>query len=300
MKIMITGANGFLGQHLCRFLENSHTIFATGRGEKRVSFPGVRYLAADITDPSSLQQLLLDTEAEVIIHAAAMSRPDECDTNRMLCDDVNINGTKHLVDAAKHLTHQPHFIYISTDFVFGDGGPHDENAVPSPLNYYGESKLKAEKVVEQSGLQYTIVRPVFMYGETWEGMRPTFLHWVKESLEIGKRIKVVSDQVRTPTYVGDICKGIATAIEQRATGLYHLSGEERLTPYDMAVHFAKFAGLNASLIEPVTEETFKEPVQRAKQGGLRIEMAKRQLGFAPVIFEEGLRRSFPDNSDKTF
>jgi dTDP-4-dehydrorhamnose reductase len=292
MKVLITGANGFLGQHLCRLLRNSHTVFATGKGNKRIPFEDVNYHPAEITDSNSIEELLKKTAPQVIIHAAAMSKPDECDVDRELCDAINITATRHLINASGKLELKPHFIYVSTDFVFGEGGPHDEEAIPSPLNYYGESKLKAEKIVEQSGLLYSIVRPVFMYGETWEGIRPTFLGWVKQSLEEGKQIKVVSDQVRTPTYVGDICKGIATVVEQKATGLYHLAGEERLSPYDMAVRFAKFSGLNENLVEPVTGETFKEPVQRAKQGGLKIGKAKQQLGFVALSFQQGLQQMF--------
>ena len=184
-------------------------------------------------------------------------------------------------------------MYVSTDFVFGNGGPHDEDAVPAPLNYYGEGKLKAEKLTASSKLPYTIIRPVFMYGETWNGMRPTFLHWVKQSLEERKAINVVNDQVRIPTYVGDICKGIASAADKQATGLFHLAGEERLSPYEMAVRFANFSGLDESLIIPVTEETFKEPVERAKQGGLLIDKAKKMLDFSTISFAEGMVKTFP-------
>jgi dTDP-4-dehydrorhamnose reductase len=292
MKILITGANGFLGQHLCRFLKVNHSICATGRGGKRLPFADVKYYPCDITDINAVKQLLSAVQPEVIIHAAAMSKPDECDTNRELCDRINVLGTRHFIDAAELLNHQPHFIYISTDFVFGNGGPHDEEAVPAPLNYYGESKWKAEQVTSASSLLSTIVRPVFMYGETWEGMRQTFLHWVKQSLSEGKSIKVVSDQVRTPTYVGDICKGIASIIDKQVTSLYHLAGEDRLSPYDMAVHFARFAGLDESLIIPVTAETFKEPVERAKEGAVKVDKAKRELGFKPISFQEGMKKIF--------
>lgn len=292
MKILITGANGFLGQHLCRFLKADHSVFATGRGEKRIPFTDVQYFPCDITDNSSIDQLLNTVQPEVIIHAAAMSRPDDCHTNRELCDSINVLGTQHLIAAAQQLKRPPHFIYISTDFVFGNGGPHDEDAAPAPLNYYGESKLKAEEITASSSLRYTITRPVFMYGDTWEGMRGTFLHWVKQSLQEGRSIKVVSDQVRTPTYVGDICKGITSIIDTEATGLFHLAGEERLSPYDMAVRLAYFLGLDESLIIPVTGETFKEPVERAKQGGLLIGKAKRMLGFSTIRFEEGVTKTF--------
>jgi len=290
MKVLITGANGFLGQHLCRHLMAAHSILATGRGMNRIPFNDIEYKSADITDGDAVTELVNAFEPEVIIHAASMSKPDECDIDRELCDQINVKGTQHFIDAAEQLKHRPHFIYVSTDFIFGNGGPHNEDAIPAPLNYYGESKLKAEQITLASSLLNTIVRPVFMYGEIWDGVRPTFLHWVKQRLSEGETIKVVSDQIRTPTYVGDICKGIASIIHKRVTGIYHLAGEEKLSPYDMAVNYARFLEADASLIIPVTAENFKEPVERARQGGLLTDKAKRQLGFTTISFEEGMRR----------
>jgi dTDP-4-dehydrorhamnose reductase len=116
------------------------------------------------------------------------------------------------------------------------------------------------------------------------------LNWVQESLEAEKVIKIVNDQVRTPTYVGDICNGIRSIIEKRAGGLYHLGGKDRVSPYGMAVHFATLLGLDTSLIEPVTAETFKEPVRRVKDGGVLIEKARRELGYEATALDEGLSR----------
>lgn len=288
MNILITGANGFLGQHLCRSLRNQHKVIASGKGLKRIPFEDVVYVEADISSGEEVENLLRFAEPEVIIHTAAMSKPDECEKNKALCIDINVKGTQHIVEAAKTLNKPAHLIYTSSDFVLGDDGPHTEDAIPVPLNFYGETKLAAEKIVEESGLLYSIVRPVFMYGEIWEGMRPTFLHWVKESLENGKRIKVVCDQLRTPTYVVDICKGIHSIIKKKAGGLYHLAGEELLTPYDMAVKLAIHLQLDISLIEAVTTATFRELVQRAKKGGLIIHKAKDDLGFVPLSFHEAL------------
>jgi dTDP-4-dehydrorhamnose reductase len=287
MKILITGGNGFLGQHLCKFLKEDHEIFAISTGDKRIPFDDVRYNSVDITDANNLNKVFEDVQPDVVIHAAAISKPDECNTNRLLCDNVNVEGTRNVVNAAKSIKDSPHIIYISSDFVLGEGGPHDETAVPAPLNYYGNSKLIAENIVASGGSMNTIIRPVFMYGETWQGMRSTFLHWVKQSLEEGKTIKVVSDQIRTPTYVVDVCKAINAVIEKKVEGLFHLGGEERVSPYEMAVRFSQLMGLKTSLIEAVTAETFAEPVQRAKQGGVLITKAKRELNYCPLTLQQG-------------
>ena len=119
-----------------------------------------------------------------------------------------------------------------------------------------------------------------------------FLHWVKTNLEAGKKIKVVSDQQRTPTFVNDICNGIISIINKKVTGAFHLAGKDVLSPYQMAVITAEVLGLDSSLIENVTSETFPEPVKRAKRSGLLIDKAKATLGYEPVSFAEGVKASF--------
>jgi dTDP-4-dehydrorhamnose reductase len=289
MEILVTGANGFLGQHLCRYLKERHSVHATGKGEKRLPFDDVKYFSCDLVNAAKVEQIVQNLRPDAIIHTAAMSKPDACLQEPELCRAVNIQAIRSIIDAVKQVNKDIHLVYTSSDFVLGDDGPHDENAIPAPLNFYGETKLEGEKVLANSGLQYTIVRPVFMYGETWSGMRPTFLHWVKESLEAGKQIKVVSDQQRTPSYVGDICKGIEAIIARKAKGLFHLAGAEIVSPYEMAVQFAELLQLDAGLIEAVTAATFPEPVDRAKNGGLKIDKAIRELDYKPISLQEGLQ-----------
>lgn len=292
MNILITGSNGFLGQHLSVFLANSgFQVIAASRGACRTpEMININYCDIELTNVSKLENVFAQFLPEVVIHTAAMSKPDECDADKDLCILHNVTVTEHLLTLAKK--YAARFIYVSTDFIFGENGPHTEQAIPDPLNFYGESKWMAEKLVNEAGIQSAIVRPVFIYGKIREGMRPSFLHWVKNNLEQGKPIKVVSDQLRTPTYAPDICKGIETMIRQKATGAYHLAGKDVLSPYQMALTVADVLKLDASLVEAVTADTFPETVKRAKKSGLQINKAIQELGYAPVSFEKGVKLSF--------
>jgi dTDP-4-dehydrorhamnose reductase len=295
MKVLITGANGFLGQHLALYLAiKGYNTIASNRGECRiVQKNSIQYYCADMTDELKVASMITAVQPEVVIHAAAMSKPDECNNNKESCLLVNVEATKCLLKSLRSLQHvQPHFIYISTDFIFGENGPHSEDDIAAPLNFYGETKLRAERLVRESGLTHTIIRPVFIYGPTLPGMRPSFLHWIKNNLEQNKPIKVVSDQQRTPTFVTDICKGIETIIKKKITGVFHLAGKDLLSPYQMATSVAIFLNLNTALIENVTSETFAEPVKRAKRSGLKIDKARKLLGYEPVSFEEGIKLTF--------
>jgi dTDP-4-dehydrorhamnose reductase len=292
MKVLVTGANGFLGQHLCMHLANhGFIVLATGRGVRKL-LPNVvvQYQPIELTSKADVVATITTLKPNVIVHTAAMSKPDECDVNRSACLLNNVEATKHVLEAASLIGAS--VIYTSTDFVFGEGGPHSEEDEPAPLNFYGQSKLLAEELVMKAGSQHAIMRPVFIYGKAWEGMRPTFLHWVKHNLEQGKPIKVVNDQFRTPTHVQDLCKGLEAMIRKQATGIYHLAGREILTPYQMAITVAKVLELNDSLIESVTAETFAEPVKRAKKSGLAIDKAAKELGYQRRSFEEGVKETF--------
>ncbi len=292
MKVLITGANGFLGQHLTLFLvAKNFEVFAAGRNNCTIPNQHLfTFINLQLTQKQAVDDAVQKIQPHIIIHTAAMSKPNECEQNKDVCLLNNVDATSYLVAAANNV--QAKFIFISTDFVFGEGGPHQEDEKPSPLNFYGQSKLLAEKIVQANIPQYTIVRPVLIYGKIWNGIRPTFLHWVKNNLEIGKAIKVVSDQLRTPTFVNDLCNGIVSIIYKNATGIFHLAGKDVLSPFEMALTVARVLHLDNSLIENVTSATFHEPVQRAKQSGLYINKAIQQLDYKPTSFEEGVRLTF--------
>lgn len=291
-KILITGANGFLGQHLTLFLaEEKFKVIASGRGICRIPRNlDFEFETIDLTDEAAVQKMVADVKPEIIIHNAAMSKPDECENDKPACILNNVTATEYLVNAANRIGAK--IIYISTDFIFGEDGPHEVDAVPAPLNFYGESKLMAEKLVQTVANDFAIVRPVFIYGPAWQGMRPSFLHWVKNNVEAGKTIKVVNDQLRTPTYVTDICKGLKTIILNDINGIYHLAGKDILSPYEMAIAVADVLSLDKSLIISVNADTFPEPVARAKKSGLKIDKSIQDINYQPVSFKEGVLLTF--------
>jgi dTDP-4-dehydrorhamnose reductase len=293
MKVLVTGANGFTGQHLVKTLvDKGFEVIATSRNESKLpSYSNLTYYNIDLTDVRNVENLFDLTKPDAVIHTAAMSKPDECAANPNLCTSNNIQATRHLLDAATKVGTQ-HFVYLSTDFIFGEGGPHAEEDAPVPLNLYGASKLEAEALVNAATLKTTIIRPVFMYGPVWENLRPSFIQWVAGKLQNGEPIKVVTDQARTPTYIGDLCWGIRKIINDKVPGVFHLAGKDIVSPYDMAVAVAKHLNLPLGLIEPVTASTFPEPVKRAQRSGLKIDKAVSMLGYAPHSFTEALQKCF--------
>lgn len=295
-RILITGANGFMGQHLIHFLQDKNVdIIGTGKGASRLPQDFTfQYISCDLCKESEVEEMIIKANADVIVHTAALSKPDECENDKERCIQINVKATEFLLKHSQMQNSKTHFIYISTDFIFGENGPHTEDENPNPLNFYGESKLMAELVVKNYNLNYSIVRPVFMYGKIWGGLRPSFLHWVKKNLEEGKKIKVVSDQLRTPTFIDDLSWGVYQIILNESFGVYHIAGKNIISPFEMAITVADVLRLDKTLIENVTSETFPEPVKRAKKSGLLIQKAIKELNYNPLSFEEAVLKTFSD------
>lgn len=293
MKILITGANGLLGQHLVNklFNETLHEIIATGNSEPRFILQDsrVHYHSLDITDGMAVNALLEKLMPDTIIHCAALTQVDECELNPVKAWTVNVTATRFIVDAAKKIN--AFLIFISTDFVFdGLNGPYKEEDTVNPVSYYGSTKVAAEKAVAESGLDYAIVRTCLLYGNILAGTRSNIIAWVKENLEQGKKIKVVSDQWRTPTYIEDLAKGLLLIMEKKATGLFNISGDDFLSPYDMAMATADYLHLDKSLIEKVDASVFTQAAKRPATTGFIIDKAKEKLGYASLSFKEGLQK----------
>ena len=294
MKILITGANGFLGYYLVeQLLNKNYEVIATGRGQSRLPFSkhkNFHYEEMDFTDPFSIHDVFEKIKPEVVVHAGAMSKPDECELDQMKAYLVNVEGTVQLLINAEDI--KSFFIFLSTDFVFdGERGMYKENDTPGPVNYYGRTKLEAEEAVKEYEFDWAIVRTVLVYGINHSGHN-NILKIVKEKLEKGEEYNIVDDQVRTPTYVEDLATGIVTIIEKKATGVFHLSGKDMLTPYQMAIKTAEHLNLDSSLLKKVTAESFSQPARRPLKTGFVIDKARKELGYEPLSFEEGLKKTF--------
>ena len=294
MKILVTGANGFLGYYLVeQLLAKDFLVTATGKGECRLPFThhlNFQWLSMDFTDPFSIHDVFENIKPDVVVHAGAMSKPDECETNQMVAYLVNVEGTVQLLINSSDI--KCFFVFLSTDFVFdGEKGMYNENDIPNPVNYYGRTKLEAEEAVKEYEFEWAIVRTVLVYGKNHSGHN-NILKIVKEKLEKGEEYSVVDDQLRTPTYVEDLASGIISIIEKRATGVFHLSGKDMLTPYQMAMKTAEHLNLNSSVIKKVTASTFRQPAKRPLKTGFVIDKARRELGYEPRSFNDGLAKTF--------
>ncbi|MBP6311839.1 MAG: SDR family oxidoreductase [Flavobacteriales bacterium] len=291
MKILITGSNGLLGQKLIVALRNDPevTLIATSRGEDRTPNALVdQYRKLDVTDKGEVDAVFDAVRPDTVIHTAAMTNVDACELDPEACNLQNITATEHLIAAAKK--HGTHFVFLSTDFIFdGKDGPYREEDAAAPLSIYGQSKLEGEQLVMNSGLaHWAIARTIIVYGVAAGLSRSNVVLWAKGALEKGSPINVVDDQYRMPTLAEDLANGCILIAKRKATGVYHLSGPDGMTILELVQRVAKYYDLDDSIVTRIDSVSLSQPAERPPRTGFVLDKARKELGYEPHSFEEGL------------
>lgn len=288
--ILVTGSNGLLGQKLVQKLvgRNGLTLYATDLGDNlNPEQDGYEYLDLDLTQASRVENVFRRIQPDVVIHGAAMTHVDQCETNVEGCQKINVEATATLARLCEGA--QAFLIFVSTDFIFdGTAGPYREDDEPNPISVYGHSKLNAEKIVRELNSPWAIVRTVLLYGYVPGLSRTNIVLWVKKSLEEGKTIQVVNDQQRTPTLAEDLADGIISVMMRERQGIFHISGAEQMRIIDIARTVADFWKLDESLIQETDSVTIGQPANRPPITGFIILRAQTELGYKPHSLRAGL------------
>tara|TARA_B100000579_G_scaffold16256_2_gene11539 strand:+ start:32644 stop:33531 length:888 start_codon:yes stop_codon:yes gene_type:complete len=286
-KILITGANGLLGQVLRLFLEkHGFVVIATGLGSDRLRNHNHIYKELDVTSLEQCAYVINKYEPSVIVNAAAMTNVDECEISKTKCLAVNSSSIDNFIPHV--INYKIHLIQISTDFVFnGFSGGYVENDACNPLNNYGISKLSAEKNIKNhlGDELYTIIRTSLIYGPG----ENNFLAWARTKLETGDILNIVHDQYRTPTYVNDLALAILRIIELKKYGLYHISSGEKLSIFDIVCNIALCLRLDLSKINKINSRELNQIASRPSDSTLDIDKAIKELGFAPTKLNNALK-----------
>jgi dTDP-4-dehydrorhamnose reductase len=288
--ILVTGSNGLLGQKITAAVlaGRQFNLIATSRGLNRFeSTKGYQYETMDILDPVNVRTVIEKHRPDTIIHTAALTNVDKCHDQRELAYRLNVEAVQSLADICGEFDIQ--LIHLSTDFVFdGAAGPYDEEGIPNPLSYYGETKLEAEKVVQNAKCNWAIVRTIIVYGIISERSRSNIVLWAKEALEKGEPINVVNDQWRMPTLAEDLAEGCLLIAEKDVTGIFNISGAEMMSISELVAKVASFWKLDGTLIREISSASLNQAAKRPVKTGFILDKAVAQLGYAPHSFEEGL------------
>lgn len=291
-RVLITGANGLLGQALVAHFSTfpDYDLLATGRDEKpKFTHQTGGYIPLDVTQPDDVRQVFMDFSPDVVLHTAAMTHVDQCETDKELCWQANVSAVETIVRNCRATGAR--LVHLSTDFIFdGENGPYDERARSNPLSYYGRSKLAAENALRALHKdQWAAIRTVLVYG-TAEGLnRSNIVLWLIEMLKTGKPVRMVNDQWRNPTYVYDLANGIEKIVRYRKSGIWNLAGREWITVYDFARMIAEALGYDPDLISPTDSTAFVTPAKRPLKSGLLILKAESELGYKPTLIPEAIQ-----------
>ncbi len=257
MKVFVTGVGGQLG-HDCvnELMKRGHDVVGSDiqpeySGVGAVTVP---YVQLDITDKNAVRQAIEELKPDAIIHCAAWTAVDaaEDEENKPKVKAINVDGTGYIAETAKAVDAK--MVYISTDYVFNGQGerpwqPDDRNY--APLNYYGETKLLGEKAVSELLTKFFIVRIAWVFGLNGK-------NFIKTMINVGKihdTVRVVNDQIGTPTYTKDLARLLVDLVETDKYGYYHATNEGGyISWYDFCCEFYKQYGLTTTVIPVTTAE----------------------------------------------
>jgi dTDP-4-dehydrorhamnose reductase len=274
MKIAVIGVNGQLGTDLRRTLSPENVVPLT-HGD------------LDVSNSEQVNQVLASTSPNVVINTAAFHKVEECETQPGISFAVNATGPRNLALACRRINAV--LVHFSTDYVF-DGGrrqPYTEVDLPHPLNVYGVSKLAGEGMVSLSWSRHFIIRTCGLYGVAGSrGKGGNFVETMLRKAGEGAPIRVVVDQVLTPTFTGDLAAVVSQLIRTQAYGLYHVSAEGECSWYEFASKVFELEHLKVDL-KPVNTAEFPSPVQRPAYSVLSKQKLQG-LGIRMRTWQEGL------------
>ena len=295
-KILIIGANGFTGRQILNDLSVHAQYKVTGCSLHPDILPNdagkYRFIETDIRNEADIKRLFEEVQPDVVINCSALSVPDYCETHHEEAYLTNVTAVSRLAVFCEE--YKSRFIHLSTDFVFDgkineDAGLlYTEEDIPTPVNYYGYTKWKGEEKVAETCSSFAIIRVAIVYGRALPGQHGNIVQLVMKRLKAGQEIRVVSDQWRTPTYVGDVSDGVQRLIAHTTNGIFHICGDECMSIAEIAYQVADYMGLGHSLIHPVTTEEMNETTPRPRFSGMSIDKARTMLGYEPQKLKEVL------------
>lgn len=247
MKVLVTGVGGQLGHDVVRELEQrGHEVTGVGREEM------------DITDAEKVRKVIRDCVPDAVIHCSAYTAVDRAEDEADQCCKVNVEGTKNIAEICAELDCK--MIYISTDFVFSGEGerPWETDDAAGPISVYGRTKYEGEDEVKSRLDKFFIVRISWVFGKNGN-------NFVKTMLRIGKEngaVKVVDDQIGSPTYTRDMAVLLADMVQTEKYGVYHASNEGFCSWYEFAKEIFRLAGMDDVSVTPITSDQFPAKAKR--------------------------------------
>lgn len=298
-KLLITGASGFLGWHLCRFARKTWQVYGiyysqaiasrypqgvASKNPQGIALPQISSIQLDLTDLAALTTYFQILKPDAVIHAAAISSPNACQENPSHSYAINVNTSWHLAELSAAA--QIPYLFTSSEQVFnGLKPPYRESDPVCPINQYGEQKVAAEVGILERHPTATVCRMPLMYGVA---PRPSFIQPFIATLKAGKLLNLFTDEIRNPVSSTDAARGILMALEKQVTGYLHLGGKERLSRYEMGLLLVDILQIKDAKLNACRQADVQMSAPRPPDASLDSSLAF-SLGYAPRSIREELK-----------
>ena len=287
MNILVTGANGQLGNEIRLVAKHSSDKYIY---TDVVEMEGQETILLDITSLDAIRQMVHENEIQCTINCAAYTNVDKAETDEEMCELLNAKSVDNLAIAMREVDGL--LVHISTDYVFG-GDPYNtpckEDQKGTPTGVYGKTKLRGEENILASGCHHLIIRTAWLYSEFGKNFVKTMLHLTATK----PQLKVVFDQVGTPTYAFDLAAAIYNIVSERKfdghDGIYHYSNEGVCSWYDFTKAIAEYAGHIGCDIQPCHSDEFPSPVKRPAYSVLDKKKIKETFGLKVPYWTDSLK-----------
>jgi dTDP-4-dehydrorhamnose reductase len=297
MKVLVVGSAGQVGRSLVQQLaDRGDTAIATFNSRRPAVSGPVETL--DKTAAEGVRAVLERHRPDVVIDTAALHNVDYCESHPDEAFKVNRDGTRHLAESSHAIGAR--FVFVSTDFVF-DGaksGPYVESDRAIPASVYAESKLAGEAATLAASSENVVARPSVIYSwldtrtrqESSSGKGMNFGTWLAEEVAHGRPVRIIEDQVASPTLAEDLAGAILALVDRNQAGVFHAAGASALNRYEFSVQLVRRIGLDASLVRPVRTAELNQKAKRPANSSLDSDRLARSTGYRMMDLDAQLDR----------
>lgn len=286
-NILVTGGTGLLGKGMEETAPGTVRLISVHQRDYRIPGSAAEQIVLDLRDKRAVDALFAERRFDAVVHAAGIASVDFVEKNYAESLESNIVSTLNVTAACRRAG--IHLVYVSTNAVFnGEKAPYRETDPVDPVNKYGRLKVECERLVQETLQHWTIVRPILMYGWNHAETRPNPATWIREKLEKGESVSLVTDVHENPLFNIQCGRALWAVIDKRPDGIFHLAGADRVDRYQFGLAVAEAFGLDASLLKPVTSGAFPGIARRPPDTTFVIERMARELGVPPMTLREGL------------
>jgi len=284
-KLLVTGASGFLGWNLCRLASNSWDVFGTAFSHPTAP-PDVHLVKLDLTDGDELARAFRAVRPDAVIHTAAASQPNFCETHREQTHTINVEASVRLAELCADADIP--FVFTSSDQVFdGRNAPYRETDPVCPINVYGEQKLMAEVGILRAYPKAAVCRMPLMFGPP-SPAHSSFVQPMIKAMKDGEELRLFTDEFRTPLGVTEATKGLLLALE-KVSGIIHLAGRDRVSRYTFGQLLAETLELHGARLGKCRQADV--PMAAARPPDLSMDISRAvALGFNPLPLVKQLRQ----------